>query len=77
MKETHRFDTLDGMRGICALLIACSHFPAPFLGDQWVLFRHAFVFTNLFFGLSGFILLSVYRERLTTFRHYLLFSGKE
>ncbi|HAO0310506.1 TPA: acyltransferase [Escherichia coli] len=76
MKETHRFDTLDGMRGICALLIACSHFPAPFLGEQWVLFRHAFVFTNLFFGLSGFILLSVYRERLTTFRHYLLFSGK-
>ncbi|CAD6177309.1 putative acyltransferase [Escherichia coli] len=76
MKETLRFDTLDGMRGICALLIACSHFPASFLGDQWVLFRHPFVFTNLFFGLSGFILLSVYRERLTTFRHYLLFCGK-
>ncbi|HAO0315475.1 TPA: acyltransferase [Escherichia coli] len=76
MKETHWFHTLDGMRGICALLIACSHFPAPFLGDQWVLFRHAFVFTNVFFGLSGFILLSVNRERLTTFRHYLLFSWK-
>ncbi|EAY4988074.1 acyltransferase [Salmonella enterica] len=76
VKETFRFEALDGMRGICALLIACSHFPAPYLGDQLVLFRHAFVFTNLFFGLSGFILLSVYREKLVNVRHYLSFSGK-
>ncbi|ECC3213536.1 acyltransferase [Salmonella enterica subsp. diarizonae] len=76
MTRTLRFETLNGLRGICALLIACSHFPAAFLGDQWVLFRHAFVFTNLFFGLSGFILLAVYRERLRTPRHLADFSRK-
>ncbi|ELC8790612.1 acyltransferase [Salmonella enterica] len=76
MTRTLRFETLNGLRGICALLIACSHFPAAFLGDQWVLVRHAFVFTNLFFGLSGFILLVVYRERIRTPRHLAEFSRK-
>lgn len=66
MTRTLRFETLNGLRGICALLIACSHFPAAFLGDQWVLFRNAFVFTNLFFGLSGFVLLSAYHEKVST-----------
>ncbi|TQN75931.1 UNVERIFIED_ORG: peptidoglycan/LPS O-acetylase OafA/YrhL [Citrobacter freundii] len=76
MKQELRFEALHGMRGICALLIACSHFSAPYLGDQWGLFRNAFLFTDLFFGLSGFILLSVYQGRLTTLRQYRSFVGK-
>ncbi|WP_370605032.1 acyltransferase family protein [Citrobacter braakii] len=66
MIRTLQFETLNGLRGICALLIACSHFPAAFLGDQWVLFRNAFVFTNLLFGLSGFVLLNAYQEKIGT-----------
>ncbi|ELC1719761.1 acyltransferase [Salmonella enterica] len=76
MIRTIRFETLNGMRGICALFIACSHFPAVFLGDQWVLFRNAFVFTNLFFGLSGFILLSAYHGKVGTLAQLAHFSWR-
>lgn len=49
VKGTHRFDTLDGMRGICALLIACSHFPAPFLAINGYCFV-MLLYSRTFFG---------------------------
>lgn len=61
-----RFESLDALRGIAALFIAFVHFPAIFLGADFGPLRHAYVLTNLFFGLSGFIIMSAYGERMTS-----------
>jgi peptidoglycan/LPS O-acetylase OafA/YrhL len=59
-----RFTVLDGWRGIAALSVALFHLRAvghfydnPFL-------RHAFLFVDFFFVLSGFVLTHAYRQRL-------------
>lgn len=61
-----RFESLDAFRGIAALTLAIFHFPAIFLGAEHPLLRHSYVLTNLFFALSGFILMSAYGEKMLT-----------
>jgi hypothetical protein len=60
-----RFRALDSWRGVCALMVALFHFPA--LG--WLyglpLVRHAWLFVDFFFVLSGFVISHAYAERLT------------
>lgn len=52
------------MRGLAALCVAAFHFPAVFWGAQTPALRNAYVLTNLFFALSGFLLMSAYGDRL-------------
>ena len=61
-----RFAVLDGWRGVAALSVALFHLRAlgHFYDDPFV--RHAFLFVDFFFVLSGFILAHAYRERLNT-----------
>ncbi|HWA29487.1 MAG TPA: acyltransferase [Rhizomicrobium sp.] len=63
----HRFQALDGWRGICALLIALHHFPAQ--GAIWhlPLVRNAWLLVDFFFVLSGFVITHAYRDRLADF----------
>lgn len=58
-----RFTALDALRGIAALLVALFHSafymdtPSPFV-------RHAYVFVDFFFALSGFVVAHAYLERV-------------
>src|SRR5215469_3779684 len=59
-----RFQALDGWRGLAALLVALYH--SPFYGHLYAvpLVRHAYLFVDLFFVLSGFVISHAYADRL-------------
>jgi peptidoglycan/LPS O-acetylase OafA/YrhL len=59
-----RFIALDSCRGIAACMVAMFHVRAySYVGDIAVL-QNAFLFVDLFFVLSGFVLAAAYEERL-------------
>ncbi|MDX8445971.1 acyltransferase family protein [Mesorhizobium captivum] len=64
VKNAPRCDALDSWRGICACMVALFHFDVfshltflPFV-------RHAYLFVDFFFVLSGFVIAANYRSRL-------------
>jgi peptidoglycan/LPS O-acetylase OafA/YrhL len=59
-----RYSTLDGWRGLCALAVAVFHLPLVSHLTELGLIRHAWLFVDFFFVLSGFILSHVYLPRL-------------
>lgn len=65
-----RFEALDSWRGICALMVALMHFPAAGPIAESPLVRHAFLFVDYFFVLSGFVISHGYRHRLTDERAF-------
>jgi peptidoglycan/LPS O-acetylase OafA/YrhL len=56
----NRFIVLDGVRGFAALVVASFHFSNNHL------FPHGFLAVDLFFALSGFVLMHVYGNRTIT-----------
>ncbi|HSC61482.1 MAG TPA: acyltransferase [Rhizomicrobium sp.] len=64
--SAHRFRTLDGWRGVCALLVALHHFPARGFIYSLPLVRNAWLLVDFFFVLSGFVIAYAYGERLST-----------
>lgn len=72
----HRFETLDSFRGIAALFIAVFHFPLIFWGAEFPALRHAYVVTNFFFALSGFILMAAYSDKLRADPAFRIFLSK-
>jgi peptidoglycan/LPS O-acetylase OafA/YrhL len=64
--QPHRFQALDGWRGICALLIALHHFPAQGFLYHVPLVRNAWLLVDFFFVLSGFVITHAYRDRLSS-----------
>lgn len=59
---THRFETLDALRGIAALLVVQVHLPYLFAAQMP--FPHAYLAVDFFFMLSGFVLSFAYGQRL-------------
>lgn len=59
-----RVDALDSVRGICALAVAVHHFKANGLIAQLPIFKNAFLFVDLFFVLSGFVISMSYFANL-------------
>jgi peptidoglycan/LPS O-acetylase OafA/YrhL len=59
--QEHRFHTLDGMRGIAALMVMAYHYYSraslPFL-------RNTFIVVDFFFILSGFVITHAYASKL-------------
>ncbi len=62
--SSHRYEALDGLRGLCALCVCLFHFrangpvaPADFVRGSWL-------FVDFFFVLSGFVIAATYRSRL-------------
>jgi len=58
---THRFTALDGMRGICALMVVFYH---AFRSAHR--FEHGYLSVDVFFILSGFVLSFAYQEKLAS-----------
>ena len=64
-KPTTRFEALDSLRGVCAMMVVLYHMHqvggaivnVPFV-------RHSWVFVDFFFVLSGFVIASSYMKRL-------------
>lgn len=64
---THRYITLDGMRGIAAILVMLMHFTSGTSLAQvgsLTLFKLASLAVDFFFMLSGFVLAHAYAQRL-------------
>ncbi len=60
----HRYEALDGLRGLCALCVCLFHFRAngPIASADFV--RGSWLFVDFFFVLSGFVIAATYRARL-------------
>ncbi|ADL01000.1 acyltransferase 3 [Brevundimonas subvibrioides ATCC 15264] len=61
-----RFEALDSLRGICAVLVVMFHMPVASHWRDWGLVQHGYLFVDYFFVLSGFVIAHAYAGRLTT-----------
>ncbi len=59
-----RFEVLDALRGICALLVALYHFSSNGVISNLALVRNGWLFVDYFFVLSGFVIAHSYGRRL-------------
>ena len=57
-----RFRSLDGLRGLCALFVALFHFHVLGPIYDFPIVRHAYLFVDLFFVLSGFVVTHAYGQ---------------
>ena len=62
--EIARFQSLDGWRGICAVMVVCFHAPVSGFAETSGLIRNAFLFVDFFFVLSGFVITHAFFESL-------------
>lgn len=62
--SSQRFDALDSLRGICALLVVFYHFHATGVIGQLAVVRNGWLFVDFFFVLSGFVIAHSYQQRL-------------
>jgi peptidoglycan/LPS O-acetylase OafA/YrhL len=56
--------SLEGGRGLAALIVALYHLKIG--AQQWALIRHGYLFVDLFFVLSGFVICAAYSARMET-----------
>ncbi|MBD3836915.1 acyltransferase [Brevundimonas sp.] len=66
ISKTTRFDVLDALRGLCAILVVFFHLPVSSHFHALPLTRHGYLFVDFFFVLSGFVIAHAYRERIAT-----------
>lgn len=70
-----RYKVLDSWRGIAALLVAAFHFPVSGFVHNAALVRHAYLFVDFFFVLSGFVIAHTQRDGIAdvaAFRGFLM-----
>ncbi len=70
---SERFEALDAGRGVCALAVAFFHMPLAHPLQQQAWFPNLQFCVDIFFVLSGFVLLHAYGDRLATGRQVLRF----
>lgn len=63
-KTTERFECVDALRGVCALLVAMLHCQTYSHVAGVRFFDNAYLFVDFFFVLSGFVIASNYADRL-------------
>lgn len=61
-----RFEALDSLRGVCAILVVMFHMPVASHWRDWGLIQHSYLFVDYFFVLSGFVIAHAYAQRLKT-----------
>lgn len=67
MAQHHRYEILDGLRGVAALLVILYHFGEGFATspvDQWM--NHGYLAVDFFFVLSGFVIGYAYDRRMAS-----------
>jgi peptidoglycan/LPS O-acetylase OafA/YrhL len=64
MSQPKHFYVLDSWRGISALMVVLFHFDVNSHVATLPLVRHAYLFVDFFFVLSGFVIAASYRQRL-------------
>lgn len=64
--ESRRFEALDSLRGVCAILVVFFHMPVASHWRDWPLIQHSYLFVDYFFVLSGFVIAHAYARRLRT-----------
>lgn len=76
MSKPERYIALDGLRGVCALLVCILHarllthlYPLDFI-------RNAYLFVDFFFVLSGFVICASYSHKLNNFNQLSVFFIK-
>ncbi|MGF3026458.1 acyltransferase family protein [Methylobacterium aquaticum] len=70
---SERFEALDAGRGLCALAVAFFHMPLAHPLQQEAWFPNLQLCVDVFFVLSGFVLLHAYGDRLATGRQVVRF----
>jgi peptidoglycan/LPS O-acetylase OafA/YrhL len=69
-----RFEALDALRGICALLVVLFHIPIYHALKGTESFVNLQFCVDMFFALSGFVLCHAYGHRLSNGRQGLRFA---
>lgn len=69
-----RFAALDGWRGVCALMIVFLHAPVAGTIGEAPFVRHAFLFVDFFFVLSGFVIAHAFATRIRNWSEAAAFS---
>lgn len=76
MTQPERYIALDGLRGVCALLVCILHarllthlYPLDFI-------RNAYLFVDFFFVLSGFVICATYSHKLNNINQLSVFFIK-
>lgn len=59
-----RFEALDSLRGICAVMVVIMHFQTTGLISSLPIVRNSFLFVDFFFVLSGFVIAASYGDKL-------------
>lgn len=73
---THRFQALDSLRGVCALMVVLFHLPVDSHFRHWGVVQHGYLFVDFFFVLSGFVMAHSYGGRIATVGDALRFLGR-
>lgn len=60
--HNRRYETLDGLRGLCALIVAAMHFTGVLNVPGFL--AHGGLSVEVFFVLSGFVIARAYEDRL-------------
>jgi peptidoglycan/LPS O-acetylase OafA/YrhL len=74
MAQKHRYEALDSLRGIAALSVAVFHLQVASHIYFFTLTRHAYMFVDFFFVLSGFVISHAYASRLNSFDELVPFT---
>jgi peptidoglycan/LPS O-acetylase OafA/YrhL len=64
---------LESLRGIAAICVALFHFNSgsPLTNNPFI--RHSYLMVDFFFVLSGYVIALNYRDKISTFSHFLEF----
>jgi peptidoglycan/LPS O-acetylase OafA/YrhL len=71
LSKVSRFESLDGMRGVCAVFVAIYHFDTVL--NTGHLLNHGWLSVDVFFVLSGFVIARAHEERLRARRGFIEF----
>ena len=65
--QRHRYEILDGLRGIAAIMVVIFHISEAFSYDPvYKHLNHGYLCVDFFFVLSGFVIGHAYLDRLMT-----------
>lgn len=62
--QAHKYEALDGLRGLCACLVALFHFHTVGAITNAPIVRQGWLFVDFFFVLSGFVIATSYGKRI-------------